>query len=38
VKLRFSSVPGGSGALVRTKMPMALMSVMYANRKVSALL
>jgi len=31
-------VPGGSGAFVRMKMPIALMSVMYAKRKLSALL
>ena len=38
VKRRFRRVPGGSGALVRMKIPIALMSVMYANRKLSALL
>jgi len=38
VKLRFRTVPGGSGAFVRMKIPIALMSVMYAKRNVSALL
>jgi DNA gyrase/topoisomerase IV subunit A len=36
VKRRLRRVPGGSGVLVRTKMPIALMSVMYAKRKVSS--
>src|SRR5262249_46514922 len=32
VKRRFSRVPGCSGDVVRTKIPVALMLVMYANR------
>ena len=36
VKRSERRVPGGSGRSVRTKMPIALMSVMYANRNVSA--
>jgi hypothetical protein len=30
-------VPGCSGVVVRTKMPVSLMSVIYAKRKLSSL-